>query len=154
MRLSITTPLAKVIDLTGVTYLRAEDETGAFGILQGHADFLTTLAVSVVTWRREGSEHHVAVRGGVLSVRGGGRISIVTREAVGETTLAELGNAVLARMREDEESETASRLSGTRMELAVMRQIERYLSGGVSRFSHAPPSPPPRGKGNEPKGGL
>jgi len=49
MRLSITTPLSKVIEAEGITYLRAEDETGAFGILPGHADFLTTLTVSVVT---------------------------------------------------------------------------------------------------------
>ena len=34
-----------------MSHLRAEDDTGAFGILPGHADFLTVLAVSVVTWR-------------------------------------------------------------------------------------------------------
>jgi len=32
-----------------VVYLRAEDDTGAFGILPGHTDFLTALAVSVAS---------------------------------------------------------------------------------------------------------
>jgi len=128
MRLSITTPLSKVIEAEGITYLRAEDETGAFGILPGHADFLTTLTVSVVTWRANGKEHHVAVRGGVLTIEGGGRISIITREAIGEDTLSELGDAVLTRLRHEEENEEVSRQASTRMEVAVMRQIERYLA--------------------------
>lgn len=139
MKLLITTPLSTIVDETGVTSLRAEDETGAFGILPGHADFLTTLSISVVSWKTKDSEHHVAVRGGVLTVRGGQEISIVTREGVGEGTLAELGEAVIARMKQDEESEEASRMTGTRMELAAMRQIERYLATGRSRFRAATP---------------
>jgi F-type H+-transporting ATPase subunit epsilon len=137
MKLMITTPLNTIADETGVTSIRAEDETGAFGILPGHADFLTTLAVSVVTWRIGDVEHHVAVRGGVLTVRNGDEVSIVTREAVGEDTLAELGKAVIERMKHDEESEEASRLAGTRMELAAMRQIERYIATGGSRLRSA-----------------
>jgi F-type H+-transporting ATPase subunit epsilon len=140
MRLSIATPLAIIVDATDVTCVRAEDETGAFGILQGHADFLTTLSVSVVTWRDDGKDNHVAVRGGVLTVRGGDRVSIVTREAVGEDTLAALGDAVLARMRQEEESEVASRFVGTRMELAAMRQIERYVAAGGSRLHEPSPA--------------
>jgi len=65
VRLTVTTPLAIVIEVSDVVHLRAEDETGAFGILPGHADFLTALAVSVTSWRDErGLEHYVAVRGG------------------------------------------------------------------------------------------
>ena len=44
MKLTIVTPLAVIIETDGVVHLRAEDETGAFGILSGHADFLTALA--------------------------------------------------------------------------------------------------------------
>lgn len=141
MRLTITTPLAIVVDTSDVSYVRAEDETGAFGILPGHADFLTTLAVSVVTWRDGGQEHHVAVRGGALSVHGGEHVSIVTREAVGESTLNELGDAILEQMRKEEESEESSRLAGTRLELAAIRQIQRYLATGGSRLHQLPPSP-------------
>ena len=44
MRLTVTTPLAIVAEADDVAHLRAEDDTGAFGILPGHADFLTALA--------------------------------------------------------------------------------------------------------------
>jgi F-type H+-transporting ATPase subunit epsilon len=134
MRLSIATPLGIVLDASDVTHVRAEDETGAFGILPGHADFLTTLTVSVVTWRTGSREQHVAVRGGVLTVRDGEDVVIATREAVGEETLTALGDAVLDRMRKEEESEQAARMAGTRMELAALRQIQLYLASGTGRL--------------------
>jgi F-type H+-transporting ATPase subunit epsilon len=147
MNLTIATPLGIVVEAENVAQLRAEDETGAFGILPGHADFLTTLAVSVVTWSDDAGEQHVAVRGGVLSVRDGKDISIVTREAVSEDTLSALGDAVLTRMRAEQESEQTERSVGTRMELAAMRQIERYLAGGRNRFfrAHSLPDFPKEG---------
>lgn len=141
MKLTITTPLAIVAEASDVTYLRAEDATGAFGILPGHADFLTTLAISVVTWRQSTTEHHVAVRGGVLTVRDGHAIAIATPEAVSEETLARLGDAVLAKMRQDTESEEASRVSVARLELAAMRQIQRYIGSGATRLPPSQPAP-------------
>ncbi len=45
MRLRIVTPLAVVVDESDVTALRAEDESGSFGILPHHADFLTSLTI-------------------------------------------------------------------------------------------------------------
>ncbi|MEZ5852313.1 MAG: F0F1 ATP synthase subunit epsilon [Hyphomicrobiaceae bacterium] len=137
MKLFIATPLAIIVDISDVSYLRAEDETGAFGILAGHADFLTTLTVSVVTWRNGGQEHHVAVRGGVLTVTGGDHIAIVTRQAVTEKTLDRLGAAVLDELRREEEKEAAARLSGTKLELAAMRQLQRYLATGSGRLNRA-----------------
>jgi F-type H+-transporting ATPase subunit epsilon len=44
MRLIVSTPLAIVVDTDDVMHLRAEDETGAFGILPRHDNFLTVLA--------------------------------------------------------------------------------------------------------------
>jgi len=52
MRLRIITPLFVVVDEDGVLALRAEDATGSFGILPRHADFLTRLAISVVSWEK------------------------------------------------------------------------------------------------------
>ena len=51
MRLLITTPTAVIVDEQHVVAVRAEDESGSFGILNGHADYLTALTVSVVSWR-------------------------------------------------------------------------------------------------------
>jgi F-type H+-transporting ATPase subunit epsilon len=117
MKLTVTTPLAIAVEVDGVAHLRAEDETGAFGILPGHADFLTALAVSVVTWRdAKGAERHVAVRGGMLEVSRGEAIAIATREAVpGDDQLTE---------------EQAARADAQRLYLAAIRQIYRYLRPG------------------------
>jgi F-type H+-transporting ATPase subunit epsilon len=72
MRLLITTPTAVAVDDTNVVALRAEDESGSFGILNGHADFLTALTVSVVSWHHaDDRPWFCAVRYGVLSVTKG-----------------------------------------------------------------------------------
>jgi F-type H+-transporting ATPase subunit epsilon len=128
MRLTISTPLAIVADAHDVAHLRAEDETGAFGILPGHADFLTVLAVSVVSWRdQSGSEHHAAVRGGVLEVRGGEAIAVATREAVRDDDLHRLEVEVLAAFRRGVEEEKAARTDAQRLYLAAIRRICQFL---------------------------
>ena len=128
MRLSVATPLAILIEVGNVAHLRAEDDTGAFGILPGHADFLTALAVSVVTWRDvSGIEHHVAVRGGMLEVRDGDTIAIATPEAVVGDDLQRLETEVLARFRRQLVEEQAARTDAHRLYLAAIRQIARLL---------------------------
>jgi len=132
MRLTIVTPLAVIVETDRVAHLRAEDETGAFGILPGHADFLTSLAVAVVTWRDEaGGEHHVATRGGMLEVRGGSEISIATPEGVPGDDLIRLETDVLARFRHEAAQEQAARTDAQRLYLAAIRQIERFLRPGA-----------------------
>jgi F-type H+-transporting ATPase subunit epsilon len=85
MRLRIITPLAVVIDDAAVTAVRAEDDSGSFGILAGHADFLTSLAISVLGWTRtDGTRHYCAVRRGMLSVTAGKYVAVATREAIAD----------------------------------------------------------------------
>ena len=128
MILSVTTPLAIVIDVSDVAHLRAEDDTGAFGILPGHADFLTALSVSVASWRDDrGFEHHVAVRGGMLEVRDGDAIAIATPEAVPGDDLHRLESEVLANFRRQLDEEQAARTDAQRLYLTAIRQIARYL---------------------------
>lgn len=128
MRLTVTTPLAIVVEVDDVAHLRAEDETGAFGILPGHADFLTALSVSVMSWRdARGAEHHIAVRGGMLEVRDGQRIAVATREAIASDDLQQLENDVLVAFRRAIEEEKAARVDAQRLYLAAIRQICRFL---------------------------
>jgi len=128
MRLTITTPLAIVIEASDIAHLRAEDDTGAFGILPGHADFLTALSVSVASWRDDrGAEHYVAVRGGVLEVRDGNTIAIATPEAVAGDDLHHLEYDVLAKFRCQLIEEQAARTDAQRLYLAAIRQIVRFL---------------------------
>ncbi len=144
MRLLITTPLAVVADIAGVVHVRAEDETGAFGILEHHDEFLTALAVSVVSWRLEsGRESHCAVRGGVLSVSGGNQVAIATRQAVLSDDLEQLADKVVAELKRTADQEEAAWTHSARMRLRVLRELSR---------STAPPqavTPPHRLSGRE-----
>jgi len=133
MKLVITTPLLVEVNVSDVNYLSAEDETGLFGILPGHADFLTALTVSVVTWRDAGAEHYAAVRGGMLSVEQGSSISIATPDAVISDDLGHLESHVLARFRERHEQEQIARVDLQRLYLSAMRRIYRYLRPEQSR---------------------
>jgi F-type H+-transporting ATPase subunit epsilon len=128
VRLTVTTPLAIVVDAGDVAHLRAEDETGAFGILPGHADFLTALAVSVASWRDgRGAEHHLALRGGMLEVRGGAVIAIATPEAVAGDDLHRLEAEVLAGFLRQQAEEHAARADAQRLYLAAIRQLVRFV---------------------------
>ena len=49
MRLLITAPAVLVADSADVISVRAEDESGSFGILEGHADLLNALLFRMVT---------------------------------------------------------------------------------------------------------
>ena len=140
MKLRIVTPLAVVVDEDEVTALRAEDASGGFGILPQHADFLTSLAVSVVSWKSGGgAQRYCAVRWGVFSVTGGRQIAIATREAIVGDDLATLDETVLARFRAEIESERAARLESARLQLNAIRQIVRHLRsagrGGSANFA-------------------
>jgi F-type H+-transporting ATPase subunit epsilon len=128
MRLRITTPLAVVVDEDGILSLGAEDATGSFGILPRHADFLTSLAISIVSWQSSDEKrHYCAVRRGVLSVDAGRDVAIATREAVTGDDLATLDQAVLGRFRADIEAERTERVESTRLQLNAIRQIVSHL---------------------------
>src|SRR6516165_9400211 len=97
MRLLITDPSAVVIDDPDVVSVRAEDESGSFGILDGHADFLTALTVSIVSWQRtDAARRFCAVRRGVLSVSRGTLVAIATRQALVSDDLVHLERVVLS----------------------------------------------------------
>jgi F-type H+-transporting ATPase subunit epsilon len=131
MRLRITTPLAVVVDEDGVLALRAEDASGSFGTLPGHADLLTSLAISVVSWESaDGARHYCAVRRGVFSVTAGKEIAIATREAITGDDLATLDQVVLGRFRADIETERAEHVESTRLQLNAIRQIVLHLRPG------------------------
>lgn len=131
MRLTVSTPTALIEDVDDVAHLRAEDETGAFGILPGHADLVTVLPVSVVTWRaKDGREGFVLVRQGVMTVRDGARVEIAARGGYRDEDLKRLGQTVLDQLRASEDVEDVTRTSEARLHLATMRQIEKVLRAG------------------------
>jgi F-type H+-transporting ATPase subunit epsilon len=128
MRLLITTPTSVVVDDPDVVAVRAEDESGSFGILEGHADLLTVLTVSVASWRRaDDRRRFCALRHGVLSVTGGNQISIATRQAIPGDDLDRLEQVVLTQFRDALDAERRARTESLQLQMKAMRQIVRYL---------------------------
>lgn len=138
MKLRIATPLQLVIELDDVASIRAEDESGAFGVLLGHTNFLTVLPASVVSWKNDkGRETHAAIRGGVFQVYAGSTIDIATRDAIVGESLSVLKSDVLARFREEEAFEELSKTSAARLNLTIIRQLQKYLEAGQMRITMA-----------------
>jgi len=128
MRLIITTPTAVVVDEPQARSIRAEDETGSFGILEGHEDFLTALAISVVSWHRGDHDHRFcAVQRGLLTVRDGREVAIATREAVLSHDLDRLEHVVLAQLRNRAEMERTSQSETLELQMRAIRHIVQYL---------------------------
>ena len=66
--LEIATPMRLVVAET-VDEVVAPGIEGYFGVLPGHAPFLTTLGIGELTFRQGREERHLAVAGGFCEVR-------------------------------------------------------------------------------------
>lgn len=129
MRLQIVTPLFVTVD-ADIAALRAEDASGSFGILPGHAPFLTALGVSIASWRQDGVERFCALRSGVLVVSAGTAVTIATREAVTGDDLATLDRDVLARFRAQADAERVDHTETVQLQLnAIRRMVSRLHTG-------------------------
>ncbi len=127
MILRIVTPLSVVVH-EDVDAVRAEDASGSFGIMTGHAPFLTALTISIVSWRKAKRERFCAVRGGVLTVTDS--TTIATREAVVVDDLATPDREVLARFQSDADVERVERSETVQLQLdAIRRMVSRLRSG-------------------------
>jgi len=128
MRLVISTPTAVIADIADAVAIRAEDESGSFGILEGHADFLTVVRIAILKWRQaDGAERYCAHRRGVLSVMGGHDVRLAVREAVLGTDPDQLEEAVLARFRMTADEERNARAESLRLQMTAIRRIIHYL---------------------------
>jgi F-type H+-transporting ATPase subunit epsilon len=131
LRLMIATPSGLLVDRPDVVSLRAEDATGSFGILPGHADFLTVLVPCVVRWRTAGGAHrYCAVAGGVLRVIDGERIAVACREGELGDALETLEAQAHAARESRLDAARRARVEQTRLDAQAIRQILRYLRPG------------------------
>ncbi len=128
LHLTIATPSRLLVESDRVQSLRASDSSGSFGILPGHADFLTVLPASVVEWREgDGLWRYCAVHGGVFSVSEGERIAIACREGVLGRDLAGLESDVLRAGTAETEADRHARVEQTRLHAQAVRQLVKYL---------------------------
>jgi F-type H+-transporting ATPase subunit epsilon len=68
LMLEVATPTRLVVS-EAVDEVVAPGALGYFGVLPGHAPFLTTLGVGELTYRKGRTERHLAVAGGFAEVR-------------------------------------------------------------------------------------
>ena len=143
LHLTIATPARVLLDSADVVALRAEDATGSFGILPGHAAFLTVLAPSVLRWHAaNGVEQFCAVKEGVLRVSGGDEISIACREGVmgsSGMSLQELEAQVDAARAAQLDAVRRARVDETRLHAQAVRQLLRYLRPSAGPVDGAGP---------------
>lgn len=130
MRLRIVTPLSVVVD-EDADSLRAQDASGSFGIRPGHAPFLTALAVSILRWKRDGTQRFCALRGGVLTVTGRTTVAISTRAAVVGDDLATLDAEALTRFQSEADEERVEHVETLRLQMNAVRQMISRLRQGA-----------------------
>lgn len=131
LHLVITTPSTVLADVADVRSVRAEDESGGFGILPGHADFLTALPASVVRWRDSGGGlHFCAVSGGIITVSGGRDIAVACRQGTLGDDLARLEDDVRRMRSELADVDRRSRVEQARLHANAVRQLMKYLRPG------------------------
>src|SRR5208337_4323114 len=124
LHLTITTPTTVLVDSDDVVAVRAEDESGGFGILPGHADLLTTLTPSVVRWRTvAGAARFCAVRGGVFTVSLGQRVAIACREAIVGDALEDLEAQVRAARAKQLAADRRAHVEQVRLHAAAVREL-------------------------------
>ena len=131
LHLTITTPGAVLVGAPDIVALRAEDESGSFGILPGHADLLTVLSAGVVRFRdKAGVLHYCALSGGVLTVEDGRRVAIACRQGTLGDDLLSLEGAVDTMRRKESDMDKQARVEQTRLHAHAVRQLMRYLRPG------------------------
>jgi len=141
LHLTITTPMDVLVDEPATQSLRAEDESGGFGILPGHSDFLTALPASVVRWRGpDGSLHFCALRAGLMTVTEGAHVAIACREGILGDDLSALETDVVERRAEETDADRRARVEQMRLHASAVRHLMRLLRPGQSGALEHPPS--------------
>lgn len=128
IELTITIPTAVLVSETDVRAIRAEDESGSFGVLPGHADLLTVLPSSVVRWYTgSGLTRYCALRGGVLTVEGGHRVEIACRQGAVGDDLMKLEADVDQLRAAEVDVERRMRVEQMCLHARAVRQLMHYL---------------------------
>lgn len=139
LHLRITTPMSILVDDPGATSVRAEDESGGFGILPGHTDLLTVLPASVVRWRRaDGTQRFCALRGGLMTVEDGTSVAIACRQGLVGDDLHALEHEVIRMRSAETDADRRARVEQMRMHANAVRQLMRYLRPGTPEAPTAP----------------
>lgn len=96
MKLEIVTPYSKVVD-TEVDEVTASGKLGEFGVLPGHAPFLTSLRIGELSYKNNGATVSMALNWGYFEVKDDRIIVLVETAERSEEIDVERAKAALGR---------------------------------------------------------
>jgi F-type H+-transporting ATPase subunit epsilon len=132
MRFELATPTRLLVS-ADVDEVVAPGTEGYFGVLPGHAPFLTTLGAGELTYRQGREEHHLAVVGGFAEVSGD-RVIVLAEDA---ERPEEIDRERAERARQRAEQRLAGRSpTGAAEEIDYSRAVEA-LGRAVTRLQVA-----------------
>ncbi len=132
LQLEIATPMRLVVSDT-VDEVVAPGSEGSFGVLRGHAPFLTTLGIGELTYRKGRNEYHLAVAGGFAEVRNDK--VIVLADAAERPEEIDRERAERARQRAEQRlgGRTQEEIDYVRCSAALLRALTRLHVAGRSQ---------------------
>jgi len=132
LQLEIATPMRLVVSDT-VDEVVAPGSEGSFGVLRGHAPFLSTLAIGELTYRKGRNEYHLAVAGGFAEVRNDK--VIVLADAAERPEEIDRERAERARQRAEQRlgGRTQEEIDYVRCSAALLRALTRLHVAGRSQ---------------------
>jgi len=129
MKLEILTPYSKVLEME-VDEVTATGKIGEFGVLPGHAPFLTSLRIGELAYKNNGITEHMALNWGYFEIQDDRIIVLVeTAEASDEIDL-ERAKAALGRAEEALKKLTAEDEQFKVYEAALERALIRVQVAG------------------------
>jgi F-type H+-transporting ATPase subunit epsilon len=129
MKLEIVTPYKKVVD-TEVDEVTATGKLGEFGVLPGHAPFLTSLRIGELAYKNNGVSEHMALNWGYFEIRDDRIIILVETAETSEEIDLERAKAALGRAEEALKKLTAEDKQFKVYEAALERAIIRMQVAG------------------------
>jgi len=129
MKLEIVTPYSKVLDME-VDEVTATGKIGEFGVLPGHAPFLTSLKIGELAYKNNGVTEHMALNWGYFEIQDDKIIVLVETAETSEEIDVERAKAALGRAEEALKKLTAEDKQFKVYEAALERALIRVQVAG------------------------
>lgn len=126
--LTIVTPAITI--KKDITSIRLKDETGFFGILKGHSNFITVLVPSLCYYKdAQGKEVFLAVDEGIASVRDDA-VTITSKEVFESDSAEKLSEIIETTLKKRNESEASFRGMIAGIEKSFMEKTVKLMREG------------------------
>jgi F-type H+-transporting ATPase subunit epsilon len=129
MKLEIVTPYSRVLDME-VEEVTATGKIGEFGVLPGHAPFLTSLKIGELAYKNNGITEHMALNWGYFEIQDDRIIVLVETAEASEEIDVERAKSALGRAEEALKKLTAEDKQFKVYEAALERAVIRVQVAG------------------------